>query len=126
MVLDLRAFDSDICNDSILIRGRLSRGVLRLVSESSPALVRVAPIGPSPRLMTSANSDGRLPFDCQLLDSRGEELRDVDQEYESLIPLTVQYLTISFQNTAQPPSERKSTSKSGISSWLSPIGKSGS
>jgi len=36
--------------------------------------------------MTSANSDGRLPLDRQVLDSRGEELRDMDQKYETLAP----------------------------------------
>jgi hypothetical protein len=78
-----------VYNETILIKGRLSRDVRRFVPESSPALVRIAPIKPPPRLVTSTNSDGRLPFDCQLLDPRGEELRDVDQEYESLTPLTV-------------------------------------
>jgi hypothetical protein len=59
MVLDLRTFDSDICNETILIRGRLlSRGARPFVSESSPGSVRMAPIELSPHSITSANSDG--------------------------------------------------------------------
>jgi hypothetical protein len=58
MVLDLRAFDSDICNETILIKGRLSRGARRFASESSPGSVRMAPIELPPRLITSTNSDG--------------------------------------------------------------------
>lgn len=37
--------------------------------------------------MTSANSDGGLPLDSQVLDPRGEELRDVDEEYGGLCSL---------------------------------------
>jgi hypothetical protein len=90
MVLDFRAFDLGVCSETILIRDRLSRGARPFASECSPGSVWMAPIGVPLRLMTSANSDGRLPLDCQLLDSRREEIRDVDQEYENPIPLTEQ------------------------------------
>lgn len=46
-------------------------------------------------LITSANSDGGLPLDCQVLDSRGEELRDVDQKYECLTP-PPEHLTVNL------------------------------
>ena len=86
MVLDLRAFDLSIRDEFVLIRSRFSRDVRPFALEFSPSLVWASLIEFPPRLITSGNSDGGLPFDGQVLDSRREELRDVDQKYENLVP----------------------------------------
>ena len=79
MVLDLCAFDSGIRNEVVLIRGRSWRDVRPFASEFSPSSVGVLSSSFPSRWMTSANSDGGLPFDRKVPDSRGEELCDVDQ-----------------------------------------------
>ena len=83
MVLDLRAFDFGIRDESDLIRSRFSRDARPFALEFSPSLVWVSLIKFPPHLIISGNSNGGLPFDGQVLDSRREELCDVDQKYEN-------------------------------------------
>ena len=99
MVLDFRAFDYGIRNKFVLIKGRSSRGVQPFASEFSPSSVGVPLIEHLPCMITFVNSDGGLPLDCQVLDSRGKELRDVDQKYGSRVRDDPMTLTFSAQNT---------------------------
>ena len=89
MVLDLCTFNLDVNNEIGLIRGRFLRDLRQFASDFLPPSVRASFIEPPPRLVTSANSDGGLPLDCQVPNSRGEEFRDVDQKYESTVSPTI-------------------------------------
>ena len=114
MVLDLRAFDFDIRDEFVLIGSRFSRDARPFALEFLPSLVWVSLIIFPSHLLTPANSDGGLPFDGQVLDSRREELRDVDQKYENPAPLTTRQLT-SLKNMTRALLGRKNTSKPATS-----------
>ena len=115
MVLDLRAFDLSIRDEFVLIRSRFSRDVRPFALEFSPSLVWASLIEFPPRLITSGNSDGGLPFDGQVLDSRREELCDVDQKYENPAPLIARQLTSSSKNMTRALLGRRKTSKPATS-----------
>jgi len=108
-----------------LIRGRFLRDVRQFASDFLPPSVRASFTEPPSRLVTSANSDGGLPLDCQVSDSRGEEFRGVDQKYESLISPTTRSLTFPSQSTTRALLGRRNTSKSATSSWPLRTGRFG-
>jgi len=85
MVLDLRTSGLDVISAIVLIRARFWRDVRLFASELLPSSVRAPFIKVPSHLITSANSDGGLSLDRQVLDPRGEELGDVDQKYDNLV-----------------------------------------
>jgi len=86
MVLDLRTPNLDVNNEiALIIGGRFLRDLRQFSSDFLPPSVRASFTKPPSRLVTSVNSDGGLPLNCQVPNFQGEEFRDVDQEYESPI-----------------------------------------
>ena len=125
MVLDICTSGLDLISEITLIRGRFSRGVRPFASESLHPSVRVSFTKPPSRLVTPANSDGRLSIDCQVPDPRGEEPGDVDQKYESPTYPSTRRLTHPSQSTRRALLGRRSTLRSATSLWLSQTGKFG-